>query len=189
MSTDNIKEQLIQATVKLLKENNEISKITARQIVSAAGTTLGMIKYYFDSKDALVNEAVNRLIADRAVQLQEIQSKDIPATEKLIEFLTNVSDTMVEYQQYTKPTIPYCLLNVELNDPYYILPLVKECFPSKTETECRIIAYQLVSFPQLVFYRSVDFQKYTGINVDSKEERDRFLRLLVEPLILTNLKE
>lgn len=180
MENESVKEQLIQATIRLLVEKKDVSKITARQIVATSGSTLGMINYYFDSKDALITTAVKRLIAERAVEAKAIMSKDVPPRQKLLEFLVKVSDITVEYAQYTKSTIPYVLLEQEIEEPYHILPIIKEYFGNeRTEIECRIIAYQLTSFSQIAFYRATDFKKYTGIDVLEQEQRTTLFYTLI----------
>jgi AcrR family transcriptional regulator len=180
VENESVKEQLIQATVKLLLETNDASKITARQIASESKANLGMINYYFTSKDALVHTAVNRLIEERGIQLKEIMNGDTPSKQKLIDFLIKLSDITIEYSQFTKATIPYTLLKREIEEPYYILPMIKDCFGDrKSETECRIIAYQLTSFSQVVFYRSTDFKKYTGIDIMDKVQRDALFHSLI----------
>ncbi len=48
--------------------------------------------------------------------------------------------------------MPYILLKGEFTETIEILPLVKECLQgSKSDEECKIISYQLISFMQLVF--------------------------------------
>lgn len=184
MQSDNVKDQLIQATMKLLTESKNPSKITARQIANEAGANLAMINYYFSSKDALVNIAVNKLMADRADELKEIRDKQIPAKQKIMEFLITMTDMTIDFTELTKPTIPYLLLEGEIELPYYILPMIKECCgDKKTETECRIIAYQLISFLQLVFYRSSDFLKLTGIDIIDKKQRDTMLQVVLKTYI------
>lgn len=177
--TDKVKERLIAATCRLLQNCADVSDITARKIAAEAETTLGMIKYYFNSKDALVNVAVNTLLADRADQYHKIVDGNLPPVQKLIEFLSEIADIAVEYSRYTKPMIPYCMLNEPIEEPYYILPLVKECLPHRTETECRVIAYQLTSFTNLVFYRSEDFQKYAGVDFKDSKQRKTFFVTMV----------
>lgn len=180
MENESVKEQLIQATVNLLLKTNDASKITARQIASESKANLGMINYYFASKDALVHTAVNRLIEEKGVQLKEIMSSDTSSKQKLIDFLIELSDITIEYSQFTKTTIPYTLLEREIEEPYHILPLIKDCFGDRrTETECRVIAYQLTSFSQVVFYRSADFKKYSGIDIMNKAQRDALFHSLI----------
>lgn len=184
MSAENVKEQLIVATMDLLNESKNPGKITARQIAEKAGVNLAMINYYFSTKDALVNTGVNRIMAERASELKEIRDSQIPAKQKLKDFLTAMSDITIEYSELTKPTIPYLLLEGEIELPYYILPMIKECWGDNlSETKCRIIAYQLISFSQLVFYRNEDFHKYTGIDIIDKKQRDEMFQNMLEVLM------
>lgn len=184
MPNESVKEQLIQAAIKLLTESKDPGKITARQIVCEAKVNLAMINYYFNSKDELINLAVGKIIEKRADSLKEINRKAIPAKQKLVEFITTMSDILIEYAEITRPTIPYLLLEGNLDTSYFILPVIRECFDNKkTEAECRIIAYQMVSFLQLAFYRLDEFAKYTGKDIMEKEERDDLIQTTVNQLI------
>lgn len=184
MQPDSVKDQLLNATMRLLSESVDTKKITARQIAAEAEANLAMINYYFSSKDALVSAAVDKLIANRAVELEEIKEKQIPAKQRLVEFLLKMSDITVEYSQYTKSTIPYVLLEREIEEPYHILPMVKECLGNRrSETECRVIAYQLTTFSQIAFFRFDDFRKYSGLDIMNAEERKSLFHILVDTLI------
>lgn len=184
MQPENVKDQLIQATVNLLIESRNPGKTTARQIANAANANLAMINYYFGTKDVLVNTAVNKIMADRAKELKEIRNSPLPAKQRLTEFLITMSDITVDFSEPVKLTIPYLLLEAPIDLPYYILPMIKECLgDKKSESECRIIAYQLVSFSQLVFYRSGDFLKLTGIDIDDKKQRDAMFQKITDIFI------
>lgn len=180
----NVKDRLLYATTKLLAESSDASKITARQIAAKADANLAMINYYFSSKDALISAAVDKMIKYRALELEKIKVQNIPAKQRIIEFLQKMSDITVEYSQYTKATVPYTLLEKEILEPYHILPMVKECLgDSHSETECRIIAYQITTFTQITFFRSDDFKKYSGLDIMNAEERNTFLCTMVNSLI------
>lgn len=184
MQVDDVKNSLIQATVQLLTKNKNSRKITARQIANEAGVNLAMINYYFSSKDALVTLAVSKILEDRADELKVIRNSKITPQQRLKEFLITMSDITIDYAELTKPTVPYVLLEGEIELPYYILPMVKECIGDKhSETECRIIAYQLISFSQLIFYRSTDFLKYTGVDINDKEQRDALFQTILMLLL------
>lgn len=182
--TINVKAQLLNATIKLLTESSDANKITARQIAAEAGANLAMINYYFASKDALISAAVDKMIANRAIELEEIKEKNIPAKQRLIEFLIKMADITIEYSNYTKATASYTLLEKEIEEPYHILPMIKECLGnSHSETECRIIAYQLTTFSQITFFRSNDFRKYSGLDIMNTEQRKILIHTIVDILI------
>lgn len=163
----------MRATMRLLGETGSARGLTARQIAAEADANLAMINYYFGSKDALLTAAVSAFIAERAVGLKRAGAGRGDPKHRLHAFLAAMSDLTVEYAELTRPTVPWVLLEGEFDAAYHLLPLVRECFGERrSEDECRLIAYQLISFSQLVFYRSADFQRYTGIDVDDKRQRD-----------------
>ena len=87
MDNEDVKEQLIMGTMDLLRKTKDASKVTSRQIVAASGSTLGMINYYFDSKDALVETAVSRIIAEKAAGVKDTHKKDMFPEQKLFDYL------------------------------------------------------------------------------------------------------
>ncbi len=171
-----VKDKILSAAVEILKQTRDASKITARQIAAKAQVNLAMINYYFDSKDALISLAVSSVIKENADTMRSAEKKSGSPKENLRDFLVNLSDITVQFAGLTRPSIPYILLEGELEHPYYILPFIREYFgDSKSELECRMIAYQLVTSFQLIFYRSDDMFKYLGVDILNKEERDKLL--------------
>jgi AcrR family transcriptional regulator len=183
MSNDNVREQLIKVTIRLLTESRSPGKITARQIAAEAKVNLALINYYFHSKNELLNIAVSIILENKAEKLMEIYSMDIPAKQKLIKFLTTIVEIIMEYTDILKPHISYILLEGDMSTSLQILPIIKEHYTDKSEAECRIIAYQLISFLQLIFYRSTEFFKYSGIDIMNREERDKLLQLIIDNTI------
>lgn len=180
MSGNSVKEQLILATIKLLTESDKPDRITARQIISEAKVNLAMINYYFHSKNELLNVAVGRIMEERANALKVIYEKDILPKDKLIEFLTAMTELSMEYIDIVRPAMSYSLLEGDMEPPSYILPIIRECYESKrTETECRLAALQLISVLQIIFFRSEQFTKYTGIDISVKEERSKLIQTIV----------
>lgn len=176
--------RLLNATVELLTETKDANALTARRIAARADVNLAMINYYFSSKDALISAAVEKIIAKRAIELDKIKEKDISPKCRLIEFLLKMADITMEYAQYTRATVPFSLLEKEIEEPYLILPMIKECLgDGHSEMECRIIAYQLISFSKIVFFRADDFRKYAGLDVTKAEERKVLFTTMVDNLI------
>lgn len=171
--------------VELLQECADISEITSRKITKRANVNLSTINYYFNSKDELINIAVNKLIGDTAdIYFQNITDSSSSPKAKLRNFLINISDMIVNYEKYTKQIIPYILLKEKFIQTMEILPLVKECFKkNKSDKECRVISYQLISFMQLAFYRSDKFKSFSKIDIMNKKERDELIDMELNLLI------
>lgn len=180
MKNENTKEKLILATIILLTTSQDPTQITARQIVAEAKTNLAMINYCFKSKESLMNIAIGRIISSSANGFKVVSDEGITLKEQLKRMLYNLCEITVSYSQFTKISITHILLQDEITLPLDILPIIKEYFNAKkSETECRIIAYQMISFMQLIFLRSEEFMKYSGINIFNAEQRNNLIDIQV----------
>ena len=69
-------------------------------------------------------------------------------------------------------------MNDEFSLPLDLLPYIKMLFGAKkSETDCRVIAFQMVYTMQLIFYRAEDFHKYSGIDITNGQQLQDFLDL------------
>ena len=166
MRNDEVKEQLISAAVDLLLEAEKPERITSREIAARSKTNLAMINYYFKSKDQLLNLALSKIMEDSANSFLSAPKTFIPPRERLQKMLCELCEMVVKYKRFTIIYIPYILLHDEIIVPFYIIPILRECFgEKKTELECKVIAYQMISFMQLCLLRADAFQKYSGFDI------------------------
>lgn len=176
MKNDDTREQLILATINLLTRTKDAAQITSRQIAAEAKANLAMINYCFKSKEALVNIAIGRIISNAAKDFVVAYDDSISPKEHLKRILYNICDITISYSKFTKVTIPYILLHGDITHPFDVLPTIQKHFGSKkSNSECRVIAYQMISFMQLIFLRSEDFCKYSGIDIYNTDERNKFI--------------
>lgn len=167
---------LIDTTKQLLTDGTPLETITARKISSVAGTNLAMINYNFKSKDELLKIAVDEIIIEEFNQYSNVETPSRTAKEQLRELLIHVCDVMIKYRDLTKLSIPYLMLHDEISLPLDILPYIKMHFGTKkSETDCRVIAFQMIYTMQLIFYRAEDFRKYSGIDITKKQQLQDFL--------------
>jgi AcrR family transcriptional regulator len=161
---------LLKATVALLEEAEQPEKVTSRQIASRAGVNLAMINYYFGSKEALTFQAVSEILNAAAGVFQSPADPSKSPKERLRQVLGEICRIVVKYQRYTKLYIPHLLLEDEITLPQLVLPEIRDHFgAAKSEAECRIIAYEIISFSQLAFYRADAFKRYTGIDLTTED--------------------
>lgn len=176
MATQDTRRTLIDTTKRLLTEGTPLETLTARQISTEAGTNLAMINYSFKSKDELLKIAVDEIIAEEFDQHSHIETPNISAKEQLRNLLLHICYAMIKYRELTKLSIPYLMLNEEISLPLDILPYIKIHFGAqKSDTDCRIIAFQMVYTMQLIFYRADDFRKYCGIDITNQQQLQGFL--------------
>lgn len=176
MGAEKTKELLLSAVIKLLNETENPADITARRIAAEAGVNLAMINYYFKSKDELLSVAVGKMIEVSAQDFLKPPSADKTVREQFRDIMVNMSNLVSKYSRFTKVYVPYILLQDGIQTPLYILPILRTYFGAKkTELECRIIAYEMLSFMQLVFLRSDEFLKYTGADIMNEKTRNELL--------------
>lgn len=163
---------LVQAAIQLLNESETPEEITSRKIASKAGVNVAMINYCFQSKDELLKTAIDQIMQDSVGDIFAASNTNIPPLNRLWNMLWEICELVVKFRRFTKIYIPYLLLQSEIEIPNHILPTIREYYGNKkSEAECRIIAYQLISFLQLIFYRSDSFYRYTGIHLENPSER------------------
>lgn len=190
MKDENQKAALLKATIELLQEAEKPEKVTSRQIASRAGVNLAMINYYFGSKEALTSQAVSEILAVAAGVFQSPADPSKSPKERLRDILREICQVVFKYRRYTKLYIPRLLLEDEITLPQLILPEIRSFFrQGKSEAECRIIAYEMISFLQLAFYRTEAFIRYTGIDYTKEDKVIELIDWEIEQFMPNSGKE
>ena len=172
------KSRIFQAVMELLDETDDIEAITMREIAKRANVSLGLINYYFTSKDELLISS----LSDRIIKMYEdllAKSRESPkdAVEKFVAMLTDFADYMFEYEMITRKMVEYVLTKGNMETASFCLPFLREIFGKEAdEITLRIKAFRIITILQSVFMRSYDFKDYTGIDFADKEQRDEFVR-------------
>ncbi|MFT8313731.1 MAG: hypothetical protein ABF633_05675 [Clostridium sp.] len=66
----------------------------------------------------------------------------------------------------------------------YLIPVLRKIYnDSKSETDLRLIAFQIIVAVQSVYLRQEAFHILTGIDIDIKRERDNLINSIVNNLI------
>lgn len=176
MAEEEQKNALLNATVSLLEKSERPEKVTSRQIAACAGMNVAMINYYFGSKEALMSKAVEIILDAASAVFRSPPNPSDPPKERLRRILRQICGIVLKYRRYTKIYVPHLLLEDQISLPLYVLPEIREHFGvRRNETECRIIAYEIVSFLQLVFYRSDAFLQFAGIDLSEERACDKLI--------------
>lgn len=178
MEKEKMRLLLVKTTKEMLLENQSPDEITSRAIAAKANVNLAMINYCFKSKDELLVTAINQIIQESAENPLHFNDTTMPPLDRLWTMLWHLCELVLKFSRFTKSAIPFILLQSNIESPLYILPILREYYGlKKSETECRVIAYQLISFMQLVFYRSDDFKIYAGLNLSDLEGCKELLQM------------
>ena len=164
---------LLNAAIELMKKSEHPETITSRQIAARAGINTAMINYYFGSKEELASQAVEKILDNAAKIFKMPSDPSDPPKERLGKILKQLCRIVLKYQRYTKIYVPHLLLEDEISLPMHVFPEIREHFGKyRSDMECRIIAYEMISFLQLVFYRSDAFLRYAGMNLSDESASD-----------------
>lgn len=179
------KERLIQVTLDLLDEVEGVDDITVRQIAERAGVGIGSINYHFQSKDNLLNEAVMRVVGDVAASwYQPFQHQEVDPVTRLRQLFKESSRIVALYPKLSQVSVSHALLHSDFEVSSLIIPLLREIFGDrKSETELRLISFQLVTSMQVAYLRTEAFRRYSGIDVLDDQQREAAIDILVDNLI------
>ncbi|MCX7711106.1 MAG: TetR/AcrR family transcriptional regulator [Clostridia bacterium] len=183
-----IKKTILDVTLKFLRQGN-IDKISIRKIAKEAGVAIGNINYHFQTKDNLIKMAVNILVKE------EIDTRTIPED---IEKMQPV-DILRHYVKATAGFLvknPLIAKNSILNDLIHggettnseqtataYLPLLEKVFNRNNPKEHYILLEQLLGTLQVIFLRSNQLQKYSGLDIYNDAQRDELIDQLIDNLV------
>jgi AcrR family transcriptional regulator len=185
MNSDGKKDEIISKTKDLLLECDNVGEVTTRAIADRANINPAMVNYYFGSKDELLKKAIERIL-DIADGTRPLMTGTGNPRKSLFDFLISMCDRLLYYEKYSRIYVPSSLLNDSTSTPLAMVPVLKEYFNErKDENACKLIAYQMVSFLQLVIYCPKEFMEYSEIDVHNRNE----LRNLVSSQLDTFLGE
>lgn len=177
------KARILEATQRLL-EGTDPEKITIREIAAEARIGIGLINYHFQSRDNLIREAVGMRLTTMAEIMENLEGDAGNPAEYLKRMLTALSDIAMKNPKLTKVSVEYEMLKGNYRICLYLLPALKAATRGeRSETELRLIAFQIIVALQNVYLRQDAFHFLTGIDIEKKDERDQLIHSIVDNLI------
>ena len=185
---ENTKRKLLETTIKLLEEYENPKDITVRRIADTAGIGVGLVNYHFISRDKLINEAISQKMRLLASDMEYPLKETTDPISYLKQMLIIMSDLAVKNSKLNKVSAEYELLNGDFSICLTLLPILGRIYDNKkSESEIRLIAFQIIVATQNIYIRQEAFYLYSGINIGHKEERDALLIELVDNIIKSNI--
>ncbi len=185
------KEQIIQATIALINEKGEnVNAITMREICKKAKVGLGLINYYFDNKDKLIDLCVEKIIngiIDKFNIIQK-QTKELTPYERLVCLGNLTFSFLFEHYAISKISIITDMRTPKENDNTHrtylaFLPLIAACRPNWDYSKVKRVTYCLVTSMQQSFIRhEIIFLTY-GIDLKNSEERKKYHIQILKDLL------
>ena len=173
MDNTEAKKRILETVVSAMQENQDIGKLTNRQIAEKAGVNSALINYYFKSKDNLLIEAVNICMGNLFENIIQKTSKEI---------------VCLGYNHYplAKITVANELNGGGIITNKMIQPVLKEIFKqSKDEYEIKILAAQILLPVQVIFLNASAYQKYLQCDIKNvMVEQEKLIDIIFKNLSL-----
>lgn len=179
----NAKEKIFQAALELITSGENAESITIRQIAQKAGVNLALINYYYQSKENLMRQVAESKMGDIVSQMLEYSDEDIDAITKLKNLLNATADFSFKNNEIFKLAVTGELKEGCRNSCGMVMPLLKEIFRNKSETELRIIALQLLlPFHFIVLYPE-RYKDYLNIDFFDVEQRTHIINKMTDSIL------
>lgn len=179
-----MREHIIEITIDIIEEVSDVSKITVRQIAKRADIGIGLINYYFSSKEQLLSIAIREIMSRTATEIIESIDEESNLAAKLKNMIKRLYSFSSEYENLIRFSLLQCIQNGDMGAELSLIPILKEIFKDETdEMHLRIIALQIIRPIQSVSLSPAAFRLYSGIDLYNEKERDRFVDVLVDNLI------
>ncbi len=180
------KDRLLESTFELMEEMDDPLKVTSREIAAAAGVKAGMINYCFGSRENLIYHAFQKQYLNfiKESKVRKIVESDASPKDILKELHYIVAKCLLDNPKFTKAITGFVLFKRDLGKESFSYPYVyKHYNGTKSEAECKLIAYELSTMMQLIIYRRDDLKKDFGIDLSKKKELKHYIDMRVDLLL------
>lgn len=185
------KESIIQATIELIEEKGEnLEMITVREICKKAKVGLGLVNYYFENKDKLIDICVERIIneiVDKFIMIRE-QTKNCTPYEKLENLGNMTLNFLFDHYVVAKISVLTDMRFPKENDNTHrtylaYLPLVEACRPEWSKNKIKRATYCLITTMQQAFLRHEIIFLTQGVNLLNPEERKAYHNQILKDIL------
>lgn len=182
MMTDeaNTEEKIFQAAMSLITAGKNEQQITMREIASLAGVNLALVNYHYKSKENLLSQVVGTMMGGIINRISENDQAEKNATEKLKSILMATADAAFQYPNICKIAVSHELKAGCRNSCEMVLPLLREIFEARSESELRIIALQLMMPFHHIVLEPERYNQYLGTDFFNAQKRKEAINQMVD---------
>ena len=180
------KDKLIKATFKLMEDSSDPLNVTSRQIAAAADVKPSMINYCFGSRENLIYQVFQTQYLSflNDDEVQKLLKSDLSPKDILKKLHFIVADILVHNFKFTKAITPFVLFKRDLSKESFSFPYVyKHYNGSRSESECKLIAYEMSTMMQLLVFRKDELKENFNIDLDNSDELKRYIDLRIDLLL------
>lgn len=180
----NAKERIMEAMLKMLEANEDITTLTSREIASLSGVNTAMINYYYQSKDNLLNQAVNNYMGHVFEEIIIKSRGDGDAIDRLKVMIKTIADVAIRNFSSGEIAVLFDFKKGSIDTAEMIIPLLKEHFGKrKTDDEIKVIGMQIIIPLQMMFLNEPLYRKYLTLDFQKPEERNKIIDAIIDNII------
>jgi AcrR family transcriptional regulator len=172
----------------LLNEVEDAGTITVRQIAARAGVGVGLINYYFESKNDLLNAAIGEIVLEvMTAQADKVALFDMEPLERLRVMMRQLLELANNNTKFVRFIFSLNIIKAGLQTPLHIISLLRDIFgDEKDDAQLRVIALQILYPLQAAGLDAGVFHMYSGLDLRDPEDRNKFIDMLINNVISLN---
>lgn len=183
MKPEKSKEKIIEQTIELIQESNGlIENITLRKIAEKSSVGLGLINHHFGTKEALIEECVQRIISGviGAFRPNLGEAEDTIETTKRV--AKQVMDFLMGNPEMSKISILGDLKQPKEGDNTMgtVHGFGNRLSGGNMQSTHKINSFMITAVMQVAFLRKHTLLQTLGVDFDDKAQRDTFIDDLIE---------
>lgn len=178
--SERTKEDMIRAVIGLIEEGGN-TDFSIGMIANRADVAVGLINYHYESKQALIIEAIRHYVNEKIAQDSVFMiGEHLSPREQLATSLKSYADFLVNHSSVSRLHIKYSFegdIGKETLSQamLYYLPLINDSNHKINVEQSMTILRMIVSTIQLSFLESDIMKQTSGLNFYCKEERDQLI--------------
>lgn len=185
------REKIIQTTTQLIREREDISDITIREIAVQSKVGIGLINYHFQTKENLIDICVLGIVSQFIDEIERLyENLEMGPIDKLKYVFKAKCAFIVENPNISKTSMILDLNSAAIDDNtqqasklhYKVL---KEFYGErKTDSELYVLLHIMMSSIQVAFLRNSVLKLNTHIDFYDTDERNRYIDDVVDRVVV-----
>lgn len=194
-----VKQRILQATIELIREVQDFEKVSMRKIAERAGVAVSMVNYHFQTKENLINRAVQSYIgrviagsenppAEEAAESGEGSGADrvLHAVERMRRHLKQAANFIAAHPGISRVSILRDMQGGRSDDntsqvEAMVMRQQSEIYPQRAgSTELKVQALVQVATVQHLFLRAELNKEQLGLDFFDKEQRDALMDMVID---------
>jgi len=183
------KQIILKTTIELLQKNKNINDVSLRQIAKEADISVSVINYHFQTKENLINLAIDKYISEIIDGSTSKISTNLSLEEKIRLSIKSAAEFIVN-----NPNISRISILNDLNKPKAddnssqlfssIYNQLSEYYRSNiSDLKIKLLTIQQIATVQEIFLRKNVIKKQLNLDFEDKKDREVILNALIDTIL------